>query len=231
MGLFGLFGKSPEQREEEASMRRAEAEDLEIYSGMRVEVTSNDGRIFLAAKLTSLRGDRAQLLPLTEGNLLTRTEEPIPVMIRGFSSRENKAVLMEASVRLSPNKAWQVEHITLVKRGNDRAFFRMDTNVTATITPMIRFGGAGERCKLVNVSVGGVCLGCQARHNIGDKFRLEARLLPVQAPLDLGCQILRILERKHDYFEYGCRFLDLSEADENRILQIIFGLQRKKRQV
>ena len=91
MGLFGLFGKSPKQREEEASMRRAEAEDLEIYSGMRVEVTSNDGRIFLAAKLTSLRGDRAQLLPLTEGNLLTRTEEPIPVMIRGFSSRENKA--------------------------------------------------------------------------------------------------------------------------------------------
>ena len=77
----------------------------------------------------------------------------------------------------------------------------------------------------------GVCLGCQARHNIGDKFRLEARLLPDQAPLDLGCQILRILERKHDYFEYGCRFLDLSEADENRILQIIFGLQRKKRQV
>ena len=60
MKLFGFF-RSPKEREAEESERRAQEEDLEIYSGMRVEVTSNDGRMFLVAKLIGLRGDRAQL--------------------------------------------------------------------------------------------------------------------------------------------------------------------------
>lgn len=228
MGLFGLFGKSPRQREAEASRRRAEMEDLEIYSGMRVEVTSQDGRMFLTAKLLTLRGDRIQLQPYTDCGLLLRGEDPIPVTIRGYSSKEGRAVQMEASIRMGANKLWQAEHLTLVKTGNDRAAFRLNTDVTAYITPLIRFYAEEERCRLLNISVGGACIGSQKRHNVGDKFLLQVSLLPEQEPLQANLQILRIIERLHDYFEYGCRFLDVDPAKEERIQQTIYELQRKK---
>lgn len=233
MGRFSiknLFGrKSARQRRAEESKRRAQEEDLEIYSGMRVEVTSEDGRMFLTATLVDLRGDRAELESQSEGNLLAGTEEPIPVTIRGYSSLENKAVLLEGTIRPGPSGLWEAESLVLVKRSNDRAFFRVDTSIDAGVTPMGSFSSQEEPCKVLNISVGGVCVGSKLRHNVGDKFILQVRLLPELEPSMMFCQVLRILERKADYFEYGCQFLRLSSTDEDRILQIIFDLQRKRR--
>ena len=184
--------------------------------------------MFLTAKLLTLRGDRIQLQPYTDCGLLLRGEDPIPVTIRGYSSKEGRAVQMEASIRMGANKLWQAEHLTLVKTGNDRAAFRLNTDVTAYITPLIRFYAEEERCRLLNISVGGACIGSQKRHNVGDKFLLQVSLLPEQEPLQANLQILRIIERLHDYFEYGCRFLDVDPAKEERIQQTIYELQRKK---
>lgn len=228
MGLFGLFGKSPKQREEEESRRRAKAEDLEIYSGMRVEVTSDDGRMFLVALLTGLRGDHAQLRPATEGSLLTTLEEPVLVTLRGYSSKEKKAVILKCTVRSSGKNVWQAEHLVLVKRSNDRAFFRMGTSLAGKLAPLGQLNAPLEECRLLNISVGGACIGSQKRHNVGDKFLLQVSLLPEQEPLQANLQILRIIERLHDYFEYGCRFLDVDPAKEEYIQQTIYELQRKK---
>lgn len=229
MGLFGLFGRSPKQREEEESQRRAKEEDLEIYSGMRVEVSSDDGRMFLVARLTGLRGDRAQLRPATDGSLLTTLEDPVLVTLRGYSSKENKAVILKCTVRSGSKDMWLAEHLTLIKRSNDRAFFRLGINLTGKLVIMGKQDAAAEECRLLNISVGGVCIGSGLRHNIGDKFLLWVKLTPNSDPLQMVCQILRIIERRYGSFEYGCRFLGLSEADEERILQVIFDMQRQGR--
>lgn len=229
MGLFGLFGKSPKQREEEESQRRAQTEDLEIYSGMRVEVTSDDGRMFLVARLTGLRGDRAQLRPATEGSLLTTLEEPVLVTLRGYSSKEKKAVILKCTVRSGGKNVWQAEHLVLVKRSNDRAFFRMGISIPGTLTPEGRPAAPGEGCRLLNISVGGACISTGIRHNIGDKFLLWTKLTPNSEPIQAISQIVRINERRYGSFEYGCRFLNLSEAEEERILQVIFDMQRQGR--
>ncbi|MCI9156208.1 MAG: PilZ domain-containing protein [Lawsonibacter sp.] len=230
--IFGFlqgFGKSAKQKRAEESQRRAKEEDLELYSGMQVEVTSEDGRMFLTATLLDLRGDRAQLEPRSEGNLLAGTEEPVPVTLRGYSSLEGKAVVLEGTIRPNPNGLWEAEHLVLVKRGNDRAFFRVDTNIDAGVTPMGSFSSKEEPCKVLNISVGGIFVSSKLRHNVGDKFILQVKLLPELEPSLMFCQVLRILERRADYFEYGCQFLRLNSADEERILQIIFDLQRKRR--
>ena len=229
MGLFGLFGKSPRQREEEESQRRAQAEDLEIYSGMRVEVTSDDGRMFLVARLTGLRGDHAQLRPATGGSLLTTLEEPVLVTLRGYSSKEKKAVILKCTVRSSGRDVWQAEHLVLVKRSNDRAFFRMGTSLAGKLAPLGQLNVPLEECRLLNISVGGACISTGIRHNIGDKFLLWSKLTPDSEVIQVSCQIVRINERKYGSLEYGCRFLDLSEAEEERILQIIFNMQRQGR--
>lgn len=229
MGLFGLFRKSPKQREEEESQRRAREEDLEIYSGMRVEVTSDDGRMFLIAVLTGLRGDHAQLRPAIEGSLLTTLEEPVLVTLRGYSSREKKAVIMKCTVRSGGKNFWQAEHLSLIKRSNDRAFFRIGTSLAGKLAPAGQLNAPAEDCRLLNISVGGACISTGIRHNIGEKFLLWAKLTPNSEPTQVVCQIVRINERQHGSFEYGCRFLDLSDAEEERILQIIFDMQRQGR--
>lgn len=225
MGLFGLFGKGGKQNKE----AELQDEDLDIYSGMRVEVVSDDKKMFLVGTLIGLRGDRAQIRPSGDGSLLDRSEGERTVTLRGYSSKENKAVVMGATIRPGPSNMWQVEHLSLVKRSNDRAYFRVDTNVNASISPVKRLGAASEGCRLVNISVGGVCLSSEIRHNIGDKFLLKVKLLQGKEPFLMMCQILRIIERRHGYFEYGCRFLEMSGTDEERILQTIFEMQRLMR--
>lgn len=227
MGLFAKFRKTAKQTEEEAAIERARKEDLEIYSGMRVEVTSTDGRMFLVARLSGLRGDRAQLKPSTECSLMTQSEDPIPVTLRGYSSKENKAVFIRGTVRLAASGVWQLEHLSLVKRSDDRVHVRADIDGEGTVSFPGERGASEEDCRLLNISVGGVCAGLQTRRNVGDKFQLRARPFPELEPFVLHCQILRILERRHGYFEYGCRFVDLSAADEERILRGVFSLQNR----
>ena len=43
------------------------------------------------------------------------------------------------------------------------------------------------------------------------------------------CQVLRIISRGEDNYEYGCQFLELNENDQEKITQNIFAAQRKMR--
>ena len=203
----------------------ARNEDLEIYTGMRVEVTTDDGRMFLTAELTDLRGDRAQLKPHMDGSLLTKRDGPVPVTIRGFSSKENHVVVMKARVRLSPSGNWQVERIALVKRGDNRASVRVDVDLDGFLS----FDGLQAPCRVVNMSTGGVCIGTPVRHNVGEKLTLWLTLPVRSGTLTLPFQIVRINERRHGYFEYGCKFLALSEGQEERLTRSIFELHGQKK--
>ena len=226
MGLSDLLGKSARQRRWEEEARRARREDLDLYPGMRVEVTANDGRMFLAAELIDLRGDRARLKPRMEGSLLTRSDAPVPVTIRGYSSKRNGAVVLEATLRSGSNGAWLAEHLELVKRVDNRASFRIDVDLEAVVTAMGRSQAPEEPCRLRNISTGGACISMETRHNVGDKLLMRVSLLPETERSALVCQIVRIIEHRHDYFEYGCRFLELGAADENRVLRRIFEAWR-----
>ena len=48
-------------------------------------------------------------------------------------------------------------------------------------------------------------------------------------PSIMYCEVLRVIERGEGKFEYGCKFLELTEADQEKITQNIFAAQRKKR--
>ena len=42
-------------------------------------------------------------------------------------------------------------------------------------------------------------------------------------------QVMRVIEKDGAGFEYGCRFLELTDADQEQITQNIFAAQRQKR--
>lgn len=225
MGLFDMFKKSPKEQRIEDSRKRAMKEDLEVYSGMRVEVTSGDGRVFLVAKLLDLRGDRAQLEPGADGSLMVRSEEPLNVSLRGYSSRENRTVIMEGTIRVGPGKLWQAEHLELVDhRDEHRANVRVETDMDGVFSLAGHSGVPEESCQIKNMGMGGVCIGSQARRDVGDKLLLRiGRLMELRDSV-LPCQILRINDRKPGYFEYGCRFLELDEEVERRLFRAMYAL-------
>lgn len=225
MGLFDAFRKSSKERRVEEAHRRAMKEELEVYSGMRVEATSEDGRVFFVARLLELRGDRAQLEPGADGSLMTRSDEPIKVTLRGYSSKEGRAVSMEGEVRVGAGKLWQIENLTLLDRQTEhRANVRVETDMEGNFTVDGRPGIPEESCRIRNMGMGGVCFSTQARRDVGDKLHLRMGRLLELDNTPLPCQILRIEARKAGSFVYGCRFLDVDETTERRLFRTMYAL-------
>ena len=56
---------------------------------------------------------------------------------------------------------------------------------------------------------------------------LKVKLLEDRPLSVMLCQVLRVIEKGADNFVYGCRFLELTEEEQEKILQNIFAFQRK----
>ena len=226
MKLFDLFGRR--QKEQPPQREHEEDKELQIYSGMRVEVTAPDGRLLFVAQLRNLREKGAELYLYSE-SALPPDSEPLPACIRGYNDHNRKAVYMEGVISPMPQNIWKVEELVVRRVGNDRAFFRLDTNLDATAT-MFSGLSMGERpCKLLKISVGGACITSETPYHEGDKFLLKVKLLADRPESVIYSEVMRIIHKDKDKVEYGCRFLELTEEDETKITQNIFTVQRQQR--
>lgn len=226
MKLFKLFRKKTDAQPQEIE-KENDGDELEIYSGMRVEVTAMDGRMLFVAKLMGLHGNQAELHQYSEAAI--SQEEPFPVRIRGYSDRDRKAVYMEGVIAPLPQNKWSVAELKVCRVGNDRAFFRLTTNLDATATMFSGLAMGEKPCKLLNISIGGACISSEYRYHDGDKFLLKVRLLKDRPESAMFSQVMRVIEKSGAEFEYGCRFLELTDADQEQITQNIFAAQRQKR--
>ncbi len=228
MSLLELFRKRAKERPPQEDKDTNGTEELDIYSGMRVEVTTAAGQILFVAKLMGLHGDKAELHQYSEAAIV-KDVETIHARIRGYSDYERKAVYMEGIITPGPKHIWQVEELTIVRVGNDRAFFRLTTNLDATATMFSGLAMGEKPCKLLNISVGGASVSSEYRYHEGDKFLLKVRLLEDRPESVMFSQIVRVVEKDEGKFEYGCRFLELTEVDQEQITRNIFAAQRQKR--
>lgn len=228
MKLFDIWRKRAEETPAQKNEKAAEEESLDIYSGMRVEVTTDAGQILFVAKLMGLHGKKAELHQYSECEIV-KDVETIHARIRGYSDYERKAVYMEGIITPGPKHIWQVEELTIVRVGNDRAFFRLTTNLDATATMFSGLAMGEKPCKLLNISVGGASVSSEYRYHKGDKFLLKVRLLEDRPESVMFSQIVRVVEKDEGKFEYGCRFLELTEVDQEQITRNIFAAQRQKR--
>lgn len=232
MSLLNIFKKKEAQPEPV----QEDPIELDVYAGMRVEVVSMDEQLLFVAKLLALRKDQAELHQYSEatGLEIHKPEdgeefEPMHVKIRGYSDYERKAVYLEGAIAPQGKNVWDVTELKVTRIANDRAFFRLDTSIEASLTVIGKIGAGIIPCTMLNISIGGACVSCKESYNTNDKFLLNVRLLEDQDPSVMLCEVLRITERENGVFEYGCRFLALSESDKERITQNIFAVQRKKR--
>jgi len=195
---------------------------------MRVEVTGTDGRMLFVAKVISCEGDTAELRQYS-GSGLPEDTEPVRAHIRGYHERQKKAVYVEGMISPKSKFIWRAEQLTVLQARNDRAFFRLDTNLEATVTQFSATGAEEQPCRLLNISVGGVRIASERQYLEGDKLLLKVRLGEGQETSIMFCQVLRDIEKEKGSHEYGCRFLELTEAEEQKITRNIFAAQRKMR--
>lgn len=220
--------KGPQKVQPAVNPAASVVNSIAVYSHMRVEVTSQEGQLLFVAKLMNLQGNRAELHQYSDVGF-TPGDEPVPVHIRGYHDHLRKAVYMEGLISPLPHHIWQVENLSVARVGNDRAFFRLDTNLDASITKFGSMGAGPQPCKLLNISVGGARISSPQRFWEGDKFLLTVALFDEREPSLMFCQVLRVVEKEGEPYEYGCQFLEVTEADEGKITQNIFAIQRKMR--
>ena len=229
MSLLDLFKKKAPEPPQKAA-KPDDGGEMEIYSGMRVEVTDTKDIFLFVAKLLGLRGDQAELHQYSEDEIpFPADQEPMPVKIRGYSDHERKAVYMEGRISPLPHRVWAVTELQVSRVANDRAFFRLETNRDATVTMFSGLEMGEKPCKLVNISIGGACISSERRYHEGDKFLLRVKLVEDRPESAMFSQVMRVIEKDGENFEYGCRFLEMTDDDQEKISQNIFAAQRLKR--
>ena len=233
MGLFERLKKKPAVPPPPPPKPAQDSEDVSVYSHMRVEVTTKDGQMLFVAKLMCRQRHTAELHQYSEADVPLLKDcsesEALPVHIRGYHDRLRKAVYMEGFISPMPRHIWLVSHLYVARVGNDRAFFRLDTDLPASISKFSGRSAGDFPCRLLNISVGGACVASEQRYWEGDKFLLSVKLLEDRETSIMYCQVLRVVEKEDAPFEYGCQFLELNDADQDKITENIFAAQLKSR--
>ena len=112
---------------------------------------------------------------------------------------------------------------------DDRAFFRLDTNLDAVIAPLGKFGNHEEAAIVRNISAGGASIGTQYECCQKERLLLKVGLLSECPEWNLFCRVLRVEKKGISGFVYGCQFIELGDAEREELMQAILELQRRMR--
>ena len=232
MGLLDLLKRKDKDIKVEPAKTPEEQSPLAEYAFMRVEVTTFQGLLLFVATLRNLKGTTGELYQYSKSDVSDESVadmEPVRVRIRGYYEKAKKAVYMEGTITPMPSHVWKAEDLVVTGTGNERAFFRLDTNIEATATTLMGVGAGDHPCRLLNISVGGARIASDRVYEAGEKFLLKVRLLQDRELSTMFCQVVRIIDLGERGREYGCQFLELNAADQDRITENIFAIQRKQR--
>lgn len=218
MGLFDwLSGGKKKNSEDE--------EELEGLSGLKVDVLDSEGDFIFAAYLSVSYDNEVFLKPVVR--FAPAGAKRLSVQLRAYKNAEKKAVHINAEIETDNGESWQVHDPVLVSKDNDRAAFRQSISADGEVMPYPS-AVRSVYCKVLNVSVGGVCIQCADEFSTGEKLMLRVRLLEGKELSPMICEVRRVTRRKTG-FEYGCEFENLDPATEELISKTVVALQLKHR--
>lgn len=248
MGLFDRFRRRKENAPLEE--KKSPQEEIQEYSGLRVEVLTPEGEELFIAKLAisggicefQLIGD----MQAPEGLQDAAVDEegkprPIPILARGYDELQQKAIHMEGEMLPYDPRIWRAASLRIVGKDNDRAYFRQDVGSAGTVLALsvpegsqagtlhgLRPDGGPMECRVVNISMGGVCIETSAELEPDSVLALRSRLLP-DSEMAVMCRVCRVNSRRSGgMIEYGCKFEHLDPAMEDQLAKAIAKLQMKR---
>ena len=155
-----------------------------------------------------------------------RNQTVVPIGERGgYGSRQARVGPIEGEIASQHEFFWRREDLKLVRVENDRAFFRVETNLKAQILHMERFGAGEVPARVRNFSAGGAAIGTKCQCCTGDKILLKVKLLAKEEEWKLFCKVVRIEEHGVSGFVYGCQFIELDREEQGRLLESVTRLR------
>lgn len=80
---------------------------------------------------------------------------------------------------------------------------------------------------ILNINLTGVLMKCDMELSVGDIVRLKL----LDDPIELNSEVLRLqLDNDGEFVGYGCRFLDVTPPQEEKIARFIFNCQLAERE-
>ena len=208
---------------------------LQVEVGMLLEVMTADNEVLFRARVTEFDGFSMKIVNDLGGEMppvLYNTE----FKLRGHLS-DSQAAVYHGTVCGSTREMWKLDQITNWFTWERREFFRQNISVEATVmrlrsvydkegdTPL---RGEKRKCKLLDVSGGGILLACDESYERGDELRVgNAAIVPGMDPFSFRCIVRRVEEARYNNL-YGCQFLELQPGEQDRLIRAIFLLQREE---
>lgn len=113
-----------------------------------------------------------------------------------------------------------------------REFFRQRLSEEATVVRLDKDGNPelNVECKLLDLSAAGIRFSCSENYwMVDDYVRVTwKRETPQKETFKFLCQIVRVNKTYAGNF-YGCKFVDLTERDQDDLLRAIFAMQQLER--
>lgn len=230
--LGDAMGDPTEQISEPETDLEPEAEqklklEPEIPSGTKVEVLNLENHLLFVGRVRVISNDRLRIRTESPGDKLPRILYGTKVKVRGFQKNSQTFALF-GIVTQNTSEFWHVEKLEYLQNQESRNFFRQSIELEGEI--LTGTGGLDSPhipCKILDVSAGGVRILTKEVYQEGGRFVLRIGFLPEEEPFIFTCQIQRVTEREHNWWEYGCQFLSLPEKEQERILRVVFALQRQ----
>ncbi len=208
---------------------------LEVEVGMLLEVLNESNEVMFRARVTEFDGESVKIENDNGG-------EVPPVMynsefkLRGHLS-DDRRVVYHGTVCGSTKTMWKMDQLANWFTWEKREFFRQNISVEAAVTRVKWAADAKDdplrkeekfKCKLLDVSGGGVMLACDAVYSRGDQLRVgNAEILPESEPFSFRVSVRRVEQARYTNL-YGCQFLNMSPSEQDRLVRAIFTLQREE---
>lgn len=191
----------------------------ELFNGMKAEVLTPANALIFVGRIRLLAGNQVDVLGET-GGFLPRAL---------YNQRDGDTLTLNGTVGPNDPKFWRIEKLESLQSSENRNFFRQNIGVEGQI---LFASGQKVSCKVLDVSAGGARVLTSKLFHLNSTFQLEASFLPTEDPFTLTCLIKRTSVRAQTAspmkkYEYGCQFVDVPPREQERLLQVVFTLQRK----
>jgi len=203
-----------------------EAYELDLRSGMSVEVLTLDNKLTYLGKIDRFNGEMLQI-----SDSVGREVPPVlfgtEVKLRGFL-QGLRPFELRGKVRGSTRRFWRVDQLE-GQPMHERFYYRQTVSLDVQV---LRTGDGAEAprpeaCRILDISCGGVRLQTRAQFELGDLLLLkDVQLLRDVPPFTLQGRVRNSLQ-KGIFFCYGCELEGLSEREQDRLLAAILQLQRQ----
>ena len=207
---------------------------LHIQIGMLLEVLNESNEVLFRARVIEFDGDSMKIENDLGGDL------PVVMYNTEFKLRghyDGQTAIYHGTVCGSTATMWKLDQITNWSTWERREFFRQNISVEALVqrvrsvhdrpddTPL---RGPTVKCKLLDVSGGGVLMGCDEKYEWGDELRVGyAEIMPDTEPFSFHCIVRRAQEARYTNL-YGLQFVDMNPGEQDRLIRAIFLLQREE---